>query len=306
MGVADVLNAKTGNMETEIDNGTLINKQYSTHDTAQINFKPNFTPIINPEIPKQYSIVFNENNDSKNLNSNLIFVKNRRDIELFLLCLGDEASVIMDEQAREEHPDIWNWLFNHTYSDVFTDLKWSYREEIEVLDIIQRIPLPKLLKPCLTSYEEPKTGLIDKKYVHKLHHDCVLISNPFQCGNIFYFNGFVKSSEFNIDHYSDHLEGIVIFEVARQAGIASVHLAGLPLTGTITILKVYNHYTKFIQSSEPYLIRVIPVIKQRGGYSYGVYNIIQNGKSCVLGYFTGMVYKSKESYKKFRHSRFID
>ena len=96
-----------------------------------------------------------------------------------------------------------------------------------------------------------------------------------------------------------------MFEAARQAGIASIHLAGLPLAGTIVILKLIIRYNKFVESHEPYLIRTIPALKKRGGYCFGVYNIIQGENSCATGYFTGIAYKSKESYQKFRNIKFI-
>ena len=263
--------------------------------------------VLSETINKQYSIIFDGSNFDAN-NNGIIPVNNRREIELLLLSLGEEVSVVMDEPARKRYPDIWDWLYGRTYAEVFKDLKWSYREEEEVIEIIERIPLPGTLSDSLIKIhrDDPEPERICQDFVHKIHKDCVLISNPYRCGNMFYFNGFNKSSEFNIDHDSDHLEGIIIFEAARQAGIASVHLTGIPLSGAIVILKVITQYTKFVECSEPYLIRTIPVIKQRGGYSFGVFNVVQKGKSCSKGYFTGIVYKSKDTYQKFRNSKLID
>jgi hypothetical protein len=262
--------------------------------------------IINNMFNRQYSIVFDGKNVNGNDDSCIIPVKSRREVELLLLSLGEEATLLMDEQARKLC-NVWDW-YGRTYSDIFTDLKWSYREEDEVLDIIEKIPLPKTLNNNFLKFynDEPELERIDQEYVHKVNPANILVSKPYRCGNMFYFNGFTKSSEFVIDHSSDHLEGIVIFEAARQAGIASSHLAGISLSGTIVLLKADINYRRFIEINEPYLIRTIPVIRQKGGYFYVAFNIIQKGNSCATGYLAGLLYKDKESYKKHRTPVYIN
>jgi hypothetical protein len=263
--------------------------------------------VVSEKTDRQYAIIFDGSGFAGNGNSCVIPVKSRREVELLLLSLGEAAGVIMDEPARKLYPDVWDWLYGRTYSEIFTDLKWSYREEDEVVDLIERIPLPGSLSDSFLKIdnEDPEPERIDKEYVHKTNEENVLISKPYRCGNMFYFNGFKDSSEFNIDHGSDHLQGIIIFEAARQAAIASVHLTGIPLSGAIVILKTITRYTKFVECGEPYLIHTIPVIKQRGGYGFCIYNIVQKGYSCATGYITGIVYKTKEVYKKFRNPKFI-
>ncbi len=263
--------------------------------------------VLNQQAQSQYSIVFQGSTPVTNEDSCVITVKSRREVELFLLILEEEASVIMDEQARNLHPDVWEWLSGRTYSQVFEDLKWSYREENEVLDLIERIPLPKTLNNSFIQLrnEDPVPEPIDREYVHKIHQENVLVSKPFQCASMYYFNGFKASSEINIDHPSDHLEGIIIFETARQAGIASTLLAGWSTAGPIVILKTMTRYKKFVECSDPYLIHTIPVHKQkeRGGIGYCVYNIIQYGASCAAGYFTAIGYHTKDIYGKSRNSK---
>jgi hypothetical protein len=262
--------------------------------------------VVNNMMNRQYSIVYDKSNYGRDNDNCVIPVSSRREVELLLLSLGEEATVNMDEQARKLC-NIWDWLYGRTYSEIFSDLKWSCREENEVLDIIERIPLPKTLNNSFLKLHknDPEPERIEQEFVHKKNSENVIISKPYRYGNMFYFNGFNKSAEFNLDHNSDHLEGIIIFEATRQAGIASVHLAGVPLNGAMVILETTLRYKKFVECNEPYLIRTIPAIKQRGGYSYGVYNVVQNGHTCATGYFTGMVYKSKESYQKFRNIKFI-
>lgn len=264
--------------------------------------------VISEQPRSQYSIVFEGTNFIGNNPHCMIPVKSRREVELLLLILGEEVSVIMNEQARELYPDIWQWLNGLTYSEVFTGLRWTYREEDEVLNMIERIPLPESLNKSFIQLhqDDPEAEPIDQRYVHKQNQECVLLSKSYQCGNTFYFNGFKRSSDLNIDHDCDHVEGIIIFEAARQAGIASTHLAGIPLSGVIAILKTVVQYSKFVETSEPYIIRTIPVIKQRGGCSFCVYQVIQKGATCASGYFTGVVYKSKETYEKFRNVKNVE
>ena len=250
--------------------------------------------VVSEELDKQYSLVFDGCNYDGNSNSCIIPVKSRRDVELFLLSLGEEVSVIINEKLRKLYSDVWDWLNGHTYAEVFHNLKWSFREEEEVIDIIKRIPLPRIHNV----YSEQ--ARINQEYVHKMNSESVLISQLYKCGNMFYFKGFTKSQEFNIDHSSDHLEGIIIFEAARQAGIASIHLTGIALSARIVLLKTIIGYSKFIEPYEPYIIRTIPVIKPKGGYIYVVFDIIQKGNTCATGYLAGFLCKNKESYSKFR------
>jgi hypothetical protein len=256
----------------------------------------------------RYSLIFDKSDLTGSVRDGIIPVKSRREVELLLLSLGKEASVIMDESARMQYPDVWDWLYGRTYDEVFSDLKWSYREEDEVLDIIERIPLPRTLRDSFIkmNHDDPDPERINQELVHKIHQENVLISKPFQCGNMFYFNGFNASSEINIDHHTDHLEGIIIFEAARQAGIASARLAGMPLSGVLVILRTTTKYSKFVECCEPYLIRTIPVYKQRGGVGYCIYNVIQKGKSCATGYFTAIAYNTKHMYEKLRNSKLVE
>jgi hypothetical protein len=263
-------------------------------DAAYAQKYDNDDYVVNSKLKREYSIVYDGGNFNSNGYNCSIPVKSRREVELLLLSLREEASVIMDEQERRLC-NIWDWLYGRTYSDIFTNLNWSYRDENEVIDIIKRIPLPKTLNENLKiHHEEPER--INQVYVHKHNRENVLISRPYHYGNMFYFNGFKKSSEFNIEHGSDHLEKIIIFEAARQAGIATLHLAGVPLFyGKIVLLKTNIQYKNFIERSESYLIQTIPVARHKGGLIFVIFNILQEGNSCATGYFSLSFQKNASS-----------
>jgi len=272
---------------------------------AQVDSELGNKFVFSEQESSQYSIVLSGSSFVGNIDSCIIPVKNRREIELLLLILRDEATVIMDEVVRDQHPDVWEWLYGRTYSEVLNELKWTYREEEEVSAIIEKIPLPKNDDDHRVKIhnDDPQTERINKEYVHKVNNENVLVSKPYQCGNTYYFRGFTQSPEFNIDHISDHLEGIIIFEAARQAGIAATHLSGAPFSSRIVLLKSIILYKRFVEIHESYSIHTIPVVRQRGGCFYVVFSIVQNGVICATGFLSGLQYRTNESYQKHRFSK---
>ncbi|HEX3048456.1 MAG TPA: AfsA-related hotdog domain-containing protein [Bacillota bacterium] len=265
----------------------------------------NYDFVLTHEANRQYSLMFAGSNFHNYSNSLVIPVKSRREVELLLLSLGEEVNVIMDEQARKLYPDVWEWLYGRTYSEVLTNLKWSCREEDEVFDVIQKIPLPKTLCSSFLKLhdDDPMPEPIGQEYVHKVNPNNVLISKPFRCGNMYYFNGFDNSSEFNIGHNSDYWEELFIYEITRQTSIACAHLAGLSFEGALITIKTRIQYTKYLLNREPYIIATITAFKQRGGFCYCVFNLIQNGKSCITGYFIAFAYPTKHTRDKLRNKK---
>lgn len=252
-----------------------------------------------------YSIVFEGSTFAGGSENSIIIVKNRREVELLLLILGEEVSVIKDEIISSKYPEVWEWLNERTYSEVLAELKWSYREAEEVNAIIEKIPLPYNLKDRRIKLynDDPRTERLNQEYVHKVNNENVLVAKPSQCGNMFFFNGFTKSPEFNIDHVSDHLEGIIIFEAARQAGLATTHLSGVPFSSRIVLLKTIITYKRYVETHVPYVIHTIPVVRQRGGSFYIVFSIVQDGVVCATGFLSGLQYRTNESYQKHRQAK---
>ena len=73
--------------------------------------------LANNMVNKQYFIVYERSSFDRN-DRRIIPVKSRREVELLLLILGEEASVIMDEHALKLC-GIWDWLSG---PDLFQDL----------------------------------------------------------------------------------------------------------------------------------------------------------------------------------------
>lgn len=225
---------------------------------------------------------------------NGVLIKNRKEFEVLILCFENNVKIHMTEEDQSNYPDISELLNSESYES--SNIRWTYREAETVVDLIDRIPIPKEIQQKL--YDQEKK--INQEYVHKKQSANVLLSESEKVGNMFCFKGFHDSPEIVIDHESDHLQGICIFEVVRQAGIAAAHLLGTPLTGVIIIVKSLIEYHNFIEFNIPFLIKTIPVGKpNKGGLGYIVFDVIQNNVSCVKGYFTGFMFKDKASYERF-------
>lgn len=153
--------------------------------------------------------------------TNGVLVKNRKELEILILCFGNNVEIQMTEDEQLNYSDCVEFLDKSCHSNI----RWTYKEIDDVLNLISRIPIPKKVQERLYVQEEK----INPDFVHKKQADNVLLSKVEKVGNMFCFKGFHQSPELVIDHESDHLQGLCIFEVVRQAGIAAVHLLGTPI-----------------------------------------------------------------------------
>lgn len=140
---------------------------------------------------------------------------------------------------------------------------------------------------------------IKKTITHKKNASNVIISIPEKHGKIWYFNMIPETQEFNFDHPSDHIQGILILEVIRQCGIATTHLCGLSENGKIVLSNVKTTFNSYIKRSSPIIIRSLsrPVIFTKKYFKqYVLINIIQFGKICVQGTIEGIAFNNIEDY----------
>jgi hypothetical protein len=145
---------------------------------------------------------------------------------------------------------------------------------------------------------------ISQELVHKKHIDNVIISKPQRFGNIWYFNMFEKISEFNFDHESDHLQGMLLTEAARQTGIATIHLNGLPAEGKLNMSDMRTNFINYVEHGSPVIVRSVssPVIFEQGRhYRYHIIvNLIQFGKICVTAYLEGLMFKTQNDLIEYK------
>lgn len=221
-----------------------------------------------------------------------IVISNRRELEILRLCLGNRTNFVMGNPKR-------NTTFRISAEADIKTLDWDYRNPKEAYNIIERIKMPEDIEQRLSE----RTQTMQKEYVHKVHQGNVLISNAERMENMVYFRGFNYIDELNSDHSADHLDGIKLFEAARQATLAAFHVMGVTCQGVMALTASYVDYKKYIELDEPYYIQMIPACKPDGGAMYTVFSIIQEGCVNASGYFEAYTFRNREHYLSKRSKK---
>lgn len=254
----------------------------------------NDTKIVN-KLEMPFTILFSTSLNTQSKKTE-ISVDNLKELKRLLYCIGNNATIIFDEETKALHPDIYTNYTSGKIIDICNDMDWNYNDPMEVMQIIKKIILPTYILETLGN----NPSQIKKEYVHKQNQKNVFISEANQFWNIFFFKGFSEIPEIQTDHESDHFDGIKIFEVSRQASIAAMALNGFPLDAINILTKNSISFKKFIDKNLSYYIQAIPMVQPNGGYLYCAFSIIQNNNICAYGYFAGIGYTSKEEYLKIR------
>lgn len=215
---------------------------------------------------------------------NEIIVESQRELELILLTLGKNANV--------KFPELSDQIISDTYKHkLISAATWNYKNPQEAYDVIKKIPMPKCVPISLDN-----NNLIENRYVHKDKDNNIMLSQPVINNKLIYFRGKNDIDEFNLDHISDHVNGIQLFEAARQASIAALHVAGLPFGGAMALTSNLLEYSAYIEVDQPYYIQVLPVIRDDQKLMHCAFKIIQNNKTCTAGYFGIYHFKSKDDF----------
>lgn len=151
---------------------------------------------------------------------------------------------------------------------------------------------------------DPLPSAIPKALVHKRSHENVLISSPYKTGNLYWFNMFEQSEEFRFDHGSDHVQGMLLMEGLRQASIAAVHQAGLPIDGNLALLSFDIGFSSYVDHGYPILIRTFPCFdaKRQGKEALAlvVSQVFQKGRLCAEAVVSGQAFFSAQEYAAVR------
>ena len=221
-----------------------------------------------------------------------------REIELFCKCML--GYVDFDAVEKHDCPILKSLYEKHQVDSLasFVDkIKWNYKLDYKtLLNVIDHFDMTPDVEKELSS----QNTRIDKDYVHKKSSENVLLTDPVRVGNTLFYKCFNQSGEFNIDHPSDHLEGIVLFEVIRQVGLASAHHCDISLDGVIVILESDIQFLNYVEIGTPFFVQCIPAIRKKGGIGFSVFRVIQNGSTCAKGFFRAFVYKDRATYEKRR------
>lgn len=229
--------------------------------------------------------------DLKNENlDRIIKVANRREIEIVFFMLRDAAIVYEPAISDKE---ILEWLYQKTYSQLFMELSIYGTEYREFYKILERIPISKDIKNRLSNNKE----LLDKKYVHKLNSNNVLLSAGVKISNsnLIVFNAYTKTEEIFLDHIAeDHIEGLLLAEICRQAAIATINLC-LDSSKIFVLLEDKKVYKKFVHRDRDVIVKAYAT-GEKSGLGFCVINVIQDDHICLKAIMRGRNYESKTEY----------
>lgn len=258
----------------------MLKQNYQTQNTQpKIELANQVNPIFQP-LPNQLLTDF----------SDIVTIENLEEIPYYASILGDEfhySSQFHNENIRK--------------------IDWTNERE-KLYEVFNRIPainkhIGKLDLALDKDSQLPEK--IDKELVHKLDVDNVIISKAQKFGNMWYFNMFNKIKEFNFDHESDHVQGTLLMEAARQAGIATTHLNGLSIDGRLNMSCMNTKFNNYIEYGSPVIVRSMSnkvIFDQNQSFkSCVIVNLIQFGKICMTTYLEGVAFSVKSDLKDYRN-----
>lgn len=247
--------------------------------------------ILTDNFEGAYVIVMDEKiNYNLHNNNNIICVANKREIELLLFMLKTEVKVYTKSIIDTE---ILNWLHGKKYSEVLSELKIHGTEYREFSRIIEKIPISSRIYEELYQNKEK----LDKVYVHKNIQENVLLSKGARIENtsLLFFNAFTESHEIILDHIAeDHVEGVLLSEICRQASIASINLC-MDSSKVFVLLEDRKVFNKFVKRDREIVIKVFSMGEVKGS-GFCVLNILQDDILCVKAILRGYNFETKEEY----------
>lgn len=247
--------------------------------------------VLSKEINDKYIICMNDYKiDSKE--SYIIYVTKRREIEIILFMLKE--SVVVYEPSVFD-VDIINWLSGKTSELLLNDISIYGTEFREFYNILEKIPISKKVNREL----KKNSKVLNKDFVHKRNTNNVLLSESFKFdnSNLLFFNAFTKTDEIVLDHMAeDHVEGLLLDEICRQAAIASINLC-MDSSKVFVLIEEKKIYKKFIDRNKTIKVKVF-AIGEKEGLGFCVINIIQDESICLKALMRGRNFESKTDYIK--------
>ncbi len=256
---------------------------------------------------RNYTIIFEDDSLPDNHKArNVIKVKSLKEILLYIGILGDSCEMYLSPEFHLS-PDDWpDKIGNIRPANVKDTLNDASSET--VIDLFRRMPLDiygLLRSPVALKDEDVLPGIVDPEVIHKKNPANALLSEPFYDGRIVYYNMLRHSEELRFDHESDHVQGMLILEAMRQAGIATTHLSsGLKPTGGMSLMSYCTNFYNYVEHTAPIIIRsytsytVPDEVSEKD--SYAICQVFQWGKLCSEAILNAVVFMNKERYERHR------
>ncbi len=183
-------------------------------------------------------------------------VNSLMEAEQLCLLLGPACEIFVSDTYRQAHPEVAASLQRMAEAE---QAGQEVPFDIETGSaIMRRLPLDLkglMNSPIALLDTDPLPPRIDQNLAHKANENNVLITEPYTTGWVRYFNMLQETEELQFDHPSDHVQGMLMLEALRQAGIASAHLQGLPPEGKLALMVFNSNFTSFVDLTTPVIIR---------------------------------------------------
>lgn len=237
---------------------------------------------------------------------NVIKVNSIEEIILYVGLLGASCEMYLSPEYLSSPGEWLGKLENIQSKLAFEALDGADSETIAAL--LRKIPLDidGLLKsPLAVRDEDVVPGVVNPDVIHKKNPANALLSEPYFAGRLVYYNMLMHTEELRFDHESDHVQGMLLLEAMRQAGIATTHLSsGLPATGGMTLMSYCTSFYNYIEHKAPVIIRSYTsyTVPQEVGEkdSFAICQVYQWGKLCAEATLNAVVFMNKERYTRHR------
>ncbi|AFE06964.1 hypothetical protein COCOR_06509 [Corallococcus coralloides DSM 2259] len=184
-------------------------------------------------------------------------VKSVEEAEFLAAVLQEHCGLYLGARAAE-FPALAEWA-DATPVGVRVGEQWKKDPPENVSELLARIPVRNPVSEGRQSFSEAEQARplerIDPVLVHKRDPANVLLANACRVGALHQFNAFTDSPEFVFDHPSEHVQGMLLTELARQAAIAAIHGVGLPLDWSLILTRLTLEFRRFVRTDVPVVIR---------------------------------------------------
>ena len=256
---------------------------------------------------KNYTLVFEGDSLPDGHSArNVVKVASFAELMLYYGLLGASCEMYISPEYRYSHFELLKKL-----EDVQISLANEALAEAEaetVTSLLRKIPLDisgLLESPLAVRDGDVAPGIVDPEVVHKTNSANALLSEPYFAGRLVYYNMLRHTEELKFDHESDHVQGMLLLEAMRQAGIATTHLSsGLPAAGGMTLMSYCTSFYNYIEHTAPVIMRsytsyTIP--REMGEKdSFAICQVFQWGKLCAEATLSAVVFMNSERYGRHR------
>ncbi|RKH56764.1 AfsA-related hotdog domain-containing protein [Corallococcus llansteffanensis] len=187
----------------------------------------------------------------------LIPVNNVEEAEFLAAVLQEHCGLYLGAHAAE-YRELAEWA-DATPLGVRVGGPWRKDPPDNVSELLARVPVRNVVSEGRQAFSEQEQSRplerIDAGLVHKRDPANVLLANACRVGALQQFNAFTESPEFHFDHPSEHVQGMLLTELARQASIATIHAVGLPRDWALIMTRLSLEFRHFVRNDMPVIIR---------------------------------------------------